>query len=780
MVEERHGSDNTRVPASLPVDAYLPAIADAVRKSRAVVVTAAPGAGKTTRVPPALVGDGRVLLLQPRRVAARSIARWIAHERGWTLGREVGWHVRFDRNFTDATRLIVATEGILTARLQQDPLVQDLRTIIIDEFHERSIHADLGIALAREAWRARDDLRLIVMSATIAAEPVAAYLGGCPIVDVPGRLHPIDIEYGPGVSVEQGVARVLSKSRGAVLCFLPGAGEIRRASENLRRDARRLGIPSDLPIAPLHGSLDANEQDAALTPSGSPRIVLATNLAETTLTVPDVTVVVDTGLQKVARYDADRAIDSLETERVSQDSADQRAGRAGRVQAGSVLRLWDSRDRLRPHREPEIARVDLASVVLDILGWGGQPHSLPWFEAPPPGAIDAALTLLKRLGAIDEAESLTPTGRALRRLPLHPRLGRILIAGQAAPAIARACALLSERHLLPPRHGATTCDLLSTVESETHLPPHVSRVARDLRQSAGEILGRALVDRLSDEDFRKAVFSGYPDRLARRRSAGADRFVLATGTGARLGRESGVVNAEFVVAVDVTSGNTSTGAEALIRIATGIEADWIRPTSKGVEHRFDAATGSVRASRVERYDDLIMAEHAIAPDPLEARGVLAGEYLRRGPTDDDRDLLNRVAFAGLAIDYDAAVRDACAGQTRLTDVNVESALPMPIRRDLARLAPRTLKVPSGREVTLEYRDAGVVAASVKMQQLFGLADSPRLGPRQVPVTFELLAPSGRPVQVTSDLRGFWTRTYPEVRNQLRIRYPKHKWPDNPV
>ena len=479
------------MPSPLPVDEYLSAIADAVRRFRAVVVTAAPGAGKTTRVPPSLVSDGRVLLLQPRRVAARSIARWIAHERGWTLGREVGWHVRFDKNFSDATRLIVATEGILTARLQQDPLVQDLRTIIIDEFHERSIHADLGIVLAREAWRARDDLRLIVMSATIAAEPVSAYLGGCPVIDVPGRLHPIEIDYAPGVTVEQGIARVFPKTRGAVLCFLAGAGEIRRAAEALGREAGRLGIDAGVPIAPLHGSLEASDQDAALTPTNGPRIVLATNLAETTLTVPDVTAVVDSGLQKVARYDADRAIDSLETERVSQDSADQRAGRAGRVQAGTVLRLWDSRDRLRPHREPEIARVDLASVVLDILGWGGQPRALPWFEPPPPGAIDAALILLRRLGAIDERESLTPTGRALRRFPLHPRLGTILLNGQAAPAIARACALLSERHLLPPRHGATTCDLLSSVETESKLPGHVARVSKELRQSAATILDRA-------------------------------------------------------------------------------------------------------------------------------------------------------------------------------------------------------------------------------------------------------------------------------------------------
>jgi len=257
---------------------------------------------------------------------------------------------------------------------------------------------------------------------------------------------------------------------------------------------------------------------------------------------------------------------------------------------------------------------------------------------------------LSRLGAIDDQEELTQMGRALRRFPLHPRLGRILMAGHAAPSIARACALLSERHLLPPRHGATTCDLLSSVENESQVPGHVSRVARDLRQTAAATLDRAPVDRLSDDDFRQAVFSGYPDRIARRRSATGDRFVLATGTGAKLARESGVVNAEFLVAVDVTSGNATAGGEALIRIATGLEPAWIRPTFVGIEHRFDAATGSVRASRVERYDDLVMAEHAVAPDPAEAGVVLAVEYLRRGPTDGDRELLNRAAFAGVPLD----------------------------------------------------------------------------------------------------------------------------------
>ncbi|HUL75465.1 MAG TPA: helicase-related protein, partial [Vicinamibacterales bacterium] len=366
---------------SLPVDPYLDAIVRQLAERRALVVTAAPGAGKTTRVPPALVAAGPVILLQPRRVAARAIARRIAHERGWTIGREVGWHVRFDRQFTADTRLLVATEGVLTARLQQDPLLTGFRTIVIDEFHERSIHADLGLALARQAWLARDDLRLVVMSATLDARRVSQFLGDCPVVDVPGRSFPLEIGYRPDLAPEDAIVDLLPKTQsGALLVFLPGAPEIRRTAERL---ALKL-TGRDVAVLPLHGGLDADEQDAALRPSAKPRVILATNLAETTLTVPDVVAVIDTGLHKVARYDADRAIDTLVTERIPADAAAQRAGRAGRLGPGVVKRLWDARDRLRPHREPEIHRVDLSAAALDVIAWGGDPRTFEWFEAPRP------------------------------------------------------------------------------------------------------------------------------------------------------------------------------------------------------------------------------------------------------------------------------------------------------------------------------------------------------------------------------------------------------------
>jgi ATP-dependent helicase HrpB len=759
-------------PTPLPVDAYLPEIVRVLERHRAVVITAAPGAGKTTRVPPALVAAGRVCLLQPRRLAARAIARRIAHEQAWTVGREVGWHVRFERMFQSDTRLIVATEGILTARLQQDALLSDLRTVIIDEFHERSVHGDLGLALARQAWLARDDLRIVVMSATLDAGRVAAFLGGCPVVDVPGRLYPIEISHRPGVAVEQAIADLLPRTTGALLCFLPGTPEIRRTAERLA-----MMVPPGTEIVPLHGSLDADEQDRAVAPSARPRVILSTNIAETTLTVPDVTAVVDTGLQKVARYDPERLVDSLDTERISRDSADQRAGRAGRTQAGLVVRLWGAHDRMRPHREPEIARVDLASVVMDVLSWGGDPRTLDWFEAPPPHGIEAAIVLLARLGAVDESGRLTRLGHDLGRLPLHPRLGRLLLSARGSTVAARACALLSERHVNLPTQGTTTCDLLAVAEGEHDLPPHVLRVARRLAAEAASVLGNRAADRIEEIDFRRAVLCAYPDRVARRREPRSNRFVLASGTGARLARESGVYDAEFVVAVDVATSASvvAPNGEALIRTATAVEREWLRPTSLTVLHEWDPRAEMVRARRLEWYDAMALSEHPAAPDPDEAGRIVADEYTRRGPTERDAQLMRRIGFAGAAMSFPDLVRVASEGARRFSDVDLSAHVPRDLRQTIDRLAPDQLQLPRGRRARLAYLDDGRVVAAVKLQHVFGLAEAPRLGPRQVSVTFELLAPNGRPVQVTTDLASFWARAYPELRNALRARYPKHEW-----
>lgn len=762
------------MPSALTIDPHLPQILDAVRTHRALVIVAPPGAGKTTRVPPALAEDGPVIVLQPRRIAARSIAQRIARERQWTIGDEVGWQVRFERRFSRRTRVLLATEGILTARLQSDPLLSDFTTIVLDEFHERSVHGDLGLALARQAWLARADLRLVVMSATLQVEPVRAFLNGCPVVDVPGRLHPIEIGYAPGEPLERAVADVLPRTPGSVLCFLPGGPEIRRAQPDV---ARAAGAGVD--VLPLYGSLPADEQDRAIEPSARRRVILATNIAETSLTVPDVTAVIDTGLQKVARYDAARGIDSLEVERIAADAADQRAGRAGRIGPGLVRRLWSETDRLAPHGEPEIARVDLSSTLLAIAAWGGDPRSFEWFEAPDAASIDAGLSLLERLGAIDRGR-LTEMGAAMQRLPLHPRLARMLIEARGSRAIALACALLSERHLAPKHPPSTSSDLLSAVEDERMLPPHVREVATQL------VRAKALTHttpvgqpfRTDDEhSFRRAIFAGYADRLAKRREPGSPRFLLASGHGAVLGAESGVRNADFIVAVDVTAGRRGETSEARIRIASAVDEDWIQPTASGVEHWIDAR-GRVHAAERHYAGAILLSERPAEIDPDRAAELIASERLRR-LTDEDRRLARRLRFAQLSIDIDALVRQAAVGQRAVGDIDPASVLPWDAARRLDQLAPERLTLPRGRSVRLDYHDDGSVSASIKLQALFGVTETPRIGPSHTPVTLLLLAPNGRPVQKTTDLQSFWTRTYPEVRKELRGRYPKHDWPENP-
>ena len=759
----------------LPIDPYIPAIVAHLRESRAVVVTAAPGAGKTTRVAPALSADGAVILLQPRRVAARSIARRIADEQGWTLGAEVGWHVRFERRFGRTTRVLLATEGILTARFQQDPFLSDFRTIVLDEFHERSIHADLGIALAKQAWLARDDLRVVVMSATMDAAPVAAYLGGCPVVEVPGRLHELSRFYRAGMPIAAAAGEALSGTRGQVLCFLPGAPEIRRALGDVQRAAG----PA-VEVIELHGSLDSAAQDAALAPTATRRVILATNIAETSLTVPGVSAVVDTGLHKVARYDPDRAIDSLETERISRDSAEQRAGRAARLGPGLAIRLWAQADRLREHREPDIHRIDLSGPLLDILAWGGNPRTMDWFDPPSAEAIDAGLHLLGQLGAVEEG-ALTALGRQMQRLPLHPRLARVLVdTGGARPA-ALACALLSERHFVPPRLASesskgetTTSDLLSAIGLPDDLPPHVTRIAADL--------GRAFDGppaALDDGDFRRAILHGFPDRVGRRRLPGSPRVLLTSGHGGTLAAESGVRDAEFLVALDVQAGRRGEGSEARIRMASAVEREWLRPTASAVVHVFDQESATVRAFARDYYGEIVLAEHPVKADPEQAAALLARAYLDRGLRDSDEQLVRRCRFAGLQIDLEGLVGQAAHGRRSLEDIDLRRDLRWDIAQDLDRRAPERLIVPSGRSHRLEYEADGTVSASIKLQELFGLGDTPVVGPRREPVLLRLLAPNGRPVQMTRDLRSFWERTYPEVRKELRGRYPKHPWPEDP-
>ena len=637
---------------TLPIDDHVDAIVAHVRAHGSAVVVAPPGSGKTTRIPPALTTIGKTILLQPRRVAARALARRIAQERGWTIGEEIGWQIRFERRFTARTRLLVATEGILTARLQSDPLLSEFRVVVLDEFHERSIHADLALALAKQAAMARGDLAVVVMSATLDAGEVSRFLDDARVFQIGTRPHPVSIAYRPNLSV----AAAVREAGGNVLAFLPGAREIERAAVDLR------GI--DAEVLPLHGSLDVDAQERALAPSKRRKIILATNIAETSLTVEGVNSVIDSGLQKVLRFDPETAIDHLVLERISHDSAEQRAGRVGRTAPGHAIRLWDARDILHPHRQPEVQRVDLASAVLDVIGWGGDPMTFDWFERPAKDRIDAAVSLLSQLG--DPGE--------MRAFPLHPRLARIIIDAHGAEEAIEICARLANDD------------------------------PRELTATARRILGKRYRQHVEDAVLRRALLAGYPDRVAMRREPGSARLLLSSGTGATLAREIDDGRGEFLVVLEITG--------ELVRMARSIDREWLK------------------ANRHE-----------------EVR---------------ERDRVIERRFYGALLLHEQTIARVAAQKSKV------ERPPAP-----------TIKLPSGRIAKLDFRDDGSVVASVKLQELFGLAETPRVGPHQTPVTFELLAPNGRPVQTTRDLRSFWQNTYPEVRKELRGRYPKHPWPEDP-
>jgi ATP-dependent RNA helicase HrpB len=707
------------VQTPLPIDAHVAEIAAHVRAQRSAVIVAPPGSGKTTRIPPALAAIGRTILLQPRRVAARALARRIAAERGWTIGNEIGWQIRFERKFSDRTRLLVATEGILTARLQSDPLLSDFDVVILDEFHERSIHADVALALAKQAMDSRDDLAVVVMSATIAADEVSRFLGSARIFDVGARRFPVDVQYKAGVSMAAAVREQLRDAEGDILCFLPGMREIERTRGELAN--------VDALVLPLHGSLDVDAQERALAPADRRKVILATNIAETSLTVEGVTDVIDSGVHKVLRFDPETAVDHLVVERIAADSAEQRTGRAGRTRAGRAVRLWDSRDILRPHREPDVRRVDLAPPLLDILSWGGDPRTFAWFERPPDDRIDAGLALLDALHAADSQEQL-------RALPLHPRLARIVIDA----------------------HGADDAIAIA-VQLSGGAPGEI----HELSSIARRVLGGDYRKHVDDATLRRALLAGYPDRVAQRREPKSPRLLLSSGTGATLVREIDDGNGEFLVVLDITG--------ELVRNARVVERDWLSPTHREIVHEWNGHR--VRAIERSWYGAILLHEQNVAPDAAEAERILA-EHAKPDPV-----LARRVAFAELDVDWSAVIANAVAGKRALDDVHVE--LPFQLRKKLDDLAPLTIPLPSGRSAKLDYRDDGSIVASAKLQELFGLAESPRVGPRRTPVTFALLSPSGRPVQITQDLRGFWNGVYQQVRKELRGRYAKHPWPEDP-
>ena len=834
---------------TLPIDEVLPRVTSALCDGAAVVLRAPTGAGKTTRVPPALLragvaGEGRIVMLEPRRLAARAAARRMAEEQGWRLGGEIGYHIRFDRKAGPETRILVVTEGILVQMLQRDPFLEGVGAVVFDEFHERNLHSDLSLAMTRRVQReVRSDLKLAVMSATLEPAPIAAYLGGAAIVESAGKLHPVEVRYLerpdprslPG-RVAAGIRQILAETVADVLAFLPGVAEIRRTAELLED----LGAGRGLRVLTLYGDLPAEQQDAVLRPGGRRKVVLATNVAETSITIDGVGAVVDSGLAKVMRFDPAVGLDRLELGRISRASADQRAGRAGRQGPGLCLRLWTRHDdrSLADHETPEIRRVDLAAPALQLLAWGERLADFEWFEAPEPAALERAVALLEDLGAvrgIGEHPTVTRLGRVMARLPVHPRLARLLIAGHEAGVLRRAAilaALVSERDVVlrtpgerPAAAANAPSDLLDRLEAvesvertgygETVLGPvhrgrarQVLRVAGQLARLAGGQLGKPPRAPKDDDLLLRALLAAYPDRVARRRSTGPreTRGVMVGGRGVRLAESSAVRDAELFLCVELDRGRSGERSEALVRQASAIEAEWLPAESLRTadEAAFDPERERVVGYRRTTYRDLVIAEAECDPGPEEAARLLAaaaGETLERALPLGERDVaafLERVRslrqwmpeLALPAFDGDelrALLPGLAAGKRSFAELRRAPLLPIlkgsldhRQLKALERHAPSHLAVPSGSRVRLRYEAGKPPVLAVRIQELFGLRDTPAVAGGRVPVVLHLLAPNHRPQQVTRDLQSFWRRTYPEVRKELRARYPRHAWPEDPL
>jgi ATP-dependent helicase HrpB len=860
---------SSRLPP-LPIDPHLPRLVAAVKAGNLVLV-APPGAGKTTRLPPALLAagvagnsgsanpGGKVVMLEPRRVAARAAARRIAAEQGWELGGEVGFQVRFERVAGPRTRLLVVTEGVLVRTLQADPFLDGVAVVIFDELHERSLDVDLALAMARRSQlEARPDLRLVAMSATLDAGPVAEHLDAA-VERVEGRAHPVEVRYLARTDQRPlpalaawGARQALAQTDGGVLVFLPGAGEIERTAALLAE--REAGKPSGaraadlVPVLPLHGSLPDEAQDLALRPEPRRRIVLATNLAETSLTVPGVGAVVDGGYVRVLRFDPGAALDRLELGRISAASAEQRAGRAGREGPGFCWRLWSASDQraLQPRESPEIHRVDLAGAVLQLHAWGERdPAAFPWLEAPAADALARADELLRELGAL-AADGLTAEGRAMAALPLHPRLARLVLEGHRRGHLAGAAllaALLAERAPFRRRGDGRRGAGGSGDAADSTVPPCdsdtvarlelVRAAARDAgrRNTAyGELAGgtaRRLVqaseqlvalarrelgapprgDVGEHEALGRALLAAFPDRLARRRGAGEARAVIVGGRGVRLGPESGVRRAELLLCLDLDAGRRGERAEARVRIASAVEPEWLAEADlrREDEVTYDPARDRVVARRRTRWRDLVVAETEV---PV-ADETAAAEALAAAAAPDLHGAL------GLGDDEVAAflARVRCLrawrpehGLPSLDEPQLQALLPALAagRRSLAELrrapvldalrgmltpaqlhalereAPDRLAVPSGSRIRLRYEEGRPPVLAARIQELFGLAETPRVAGGRVPVLVHLLAPNQRPQQVTGDLASFWRVTYPQVRKELRARYPRHAWPEDPT
>ncbi len=829
----------------LPIDTFLPQIISLLSRQQALVLTAEPGAGKTTRVPPALLEAGilsagapRIIVLQPRRVAAKAVAARIAEERGWTLGHQVGYQVRMEKLVRADTALRIMTEGILARQLLDDPSLEHIGAVILDEFHERSIHSDLTLAMLRQVQRTiRPDLLILVMSATLDAQKVAQYLDNAPVLSVPGRLYPVQTIYHPGSEgrLEDRVMSALRaalelENNGHILVFLPGAMEINRCAAV----ARTLPLAAHYAIRTLYGSMPLEAQVNVLKACPQRKIIFSTNIAETSLTIDGVKVVIDSGLVRQASLDAQRGVDRLDLIQISKASADQRMGRAGRTAPGVCIRLWPELQtkHLKDFEIPEIKRVDLAQSILTLYAWDRHgPEGFEFFESPPAHRTESAVELLRELGALEPISDglrLTVIGKKMLDLPLHPRLGRLILlamhSGKNALG-ALLAALISQRDIVSSRKdqrgaGVGDSDVLIRVMALAEKGAHGASVTIDamgaaqVRAVANE-LGR-LIDAKIDfshiagstnsAEIGELLLRAYPERICRRRETDASRAVMVGGGGVRMGPGSVVLRAPLFVAVDISVSNSP--GEAMVHIASAITYQQLLnmyPESIREKKSIEIADGRILAHRRVLYRDLVLEEFVDSqPDPEEFRKVAIAYIVQRMPEYLQRDAALRRLAARMAMlrkampeqhirDLNpadlrsllesgslnpAALRKLIAGDGLAAAI--ESNLDYAVARLLAEAAPSHLALPNGRSAELDYRDDGTPVLSARLQDLFGFQDTPRIAGGRVPVLLEILGPNHRPVQITHDLAGFWSGSYALVRKDLRARYPKHAWPENPA
>ncbi|MFZ2957453.1 MAG: ATP-dependent helicase HrpB [Candidatus Ozemobacteraceae bacterium] len=832
----------------LPIEASLPRIREILEHGSSLVLTASPGAGKTTMVPLALLESSwlkgkKLLMLEPRRVAARAAARRIAQLHGSPLGEVIGYHVRFDRVIGPRARVEILTEGLLTRRLQGDPFLEDIGGVIFDEFHERSLHADLSLALVREVQeQVRPDLRIVVMSATLAAGPVAHFLGDAAVLSVPGFLYPVETVWLDRVSslpIPQQVAGAIKRavvadaSNGDVLAFLPGESEIYRTISILEDDPTLRGRL----ILPLHGSLPLERQDLAILPQEKSKIILSTNIAETSLTIEGVTTVVDSGLCRRIRLDPATGLEHLETERISRASADQRMGRAGRLRPGRAIRLWTNADHaaLAADTPPEIGRADLTSLVLELAAWGKpDPLTLPWLEPPPPASLNAAAELLRELGAIDETGNITPMGKRMVELPVHPRQARLLLQAHLEGVVregADLAALISEKDLVlrdSLRFGAAAVgpsdllyrlDLLEEARAasfrrnssegrfDARSAQAIDRVAHQLRELMGRHGGQECRQVQKDEKMLRVLLAGYPDRVARRREQGGASFLMVGGRGLRIHSDSMVRDAEFIIAVSVDGA----GGEGLVRMASRIEPEWLAdvfPHAVREERElvWETARNSVGARRRTKYQDLILSETIVALKREEgetAAHMLSKEAAKNprlalGWSEDADQLVNRISLARKfhegrdlplldeawmaehLADFARGCRSFDELRTKSISGFLKGALSHREAATLEKMVPERITVPTGSHIRLEYQKDGPPILAVKLQELFGQTVTPCVCAGRFPVLIHLLSPAGRPLQITQDLANFWARVYPAMRKEMRGQYPRHPWPEDPL